>query len=183
MLYCIFMSIRSEFENFKEVLKPPLKPLLYGILLFQSGNILEAISDSTLQRNSFPEPFDIASHIGNFREAAMTTAGAYAMIGIVTLTAPLIDKSRELIRCKSKQTAIAAFAVSSAVQVLGEKFEITNSLYAPNTGDPLDAAYGIAWSAAIAVGAYKLLESTEQSYYDRNQEIVDSQSLNAEDTI
>jgi len=44
--------------------------------------------------------------------------------------------------------------VSTAVEIIGEKYGITNSIHAINTPDPLDAAYGVGWSAITAVAAY-----------------------------
>jgi len=164
------MSFRSELKASKEIFAPAFRPMMLGAILFQSGNILETISDISFKRGSFPEPFDFPSHIGNFREAAMGTVGAYAMVGIFTMFPALIDSSRELFKRRAKQTAVAAFAISSAIQVAGEKFELTNSVFTPNTGDVLDAAYGVGWSAVIAVGAYQLVTGTEQAHHDRMQE-------------
>ena len=146
----------------------PLKTILKASLCFQSGQILEAISDTTFERGKLPEPFDFPSHIGNTREAAMATVGAYARIVILTLTIPLVDRSRELFQRRAKSTALAAFAVSAAMQVAGEKYGLTNS-FISNTPDALDAAYGIGWSAVTALGVHHLVISTEQHHHELNQ--------------
>lgn len=160
------MSFRKEIQELKETgayLKPFMKPLVAASLIFHSGAILELISDQNFKRGVLPEPFDIPSHIGNTREAAMGTVAAYAMIGITTCLIPLFDKSRELFKRNVKRAAVGAFAVSSAIQVAGEKFQLTNDPFAHNTGDMLDAAYGIGWSGVVAVGAYMMIASIERN--------------------
>jgi hypothetical protein len=148
------MSFSGESKKFAQAVRKASAPLLTGVLLFNSGNILETISDTNFDRHIAPEPFDFPSHIGNFREASMATTGAYVMIGIFTLLRPLIEGPPEVLKRNAKVTAVAAFAVSTAVQVIGEKYGITNSIHAINTPDPLDAAYGVGWSAITAVAAY-----------------------------
>ena len=156
--YCVMvtlMSFKNECSAARDALRPATRPILGATALLFSGEILELISDSNLSRGTLQEPFDVASHIGNFREGAMFTAAAFAMIGIVRLTEPLADRARDVFRRRTKQVALGAFAVSSAIQVIGEKFALSNYA-APdvvNTSDPLDAAYGIVWSAETAYTA------------------------------
>ena len=160
------MSFRKEIEDLKETgayLKPFMNPLMAASLIFHSGAILELISDQNFKRGVLPEPFDFPSHIGNTREAAMGTVAAYAMIGITTCLVPLFDKSRELFKRNVKRAAVGAFAVSSAIQVAGEKLQLTNDPLAHNTGDMLDAAYGIGWSGVVAAGAYMMITSIERN--------------------
>jgi hypothetical protein len=162
------MSVKNELSELKRVLGPAMGPMIKGALLFQSGDILEVLSEIHLERGAFPEPFDVASHIGNSREGAMMTMAAYAGIGIFTLWQPmLIDRSPEVIKKRAKWAAVGAFAISTAVQLVAEKFGITNSLVEHNTADMLDAAYGIGWSAAVALGAHRLLINTEQAHHER----------------
>lgn len=183
LCYNIAMSVRESYREQKEFLKealgPYMAPMIKAAILFQSGNILEVLSESTLKRQSLPEPFDVAAHVGNFREGAMATVAAFGMIGI----AAFVEKPREVFKRNARRAAVAAFAVSSAVQVVGEKFELTNSALAPNTGDPLDAAYGIGWSAVVAVGAYKLMTQTEQAFHDRALAEADARAANEADYL
>lgn len=165
------MSFGKEVREAKHLLRPVIKPVLKVGLLFQSGAILEAISDTYFKRTILPEPFDFPSHIGNFREAAMATVAAYAMTGIVTLITPLIDKSHEIFRRNAQRAAVGAFAASSAIQVIGEKYNLTNGLV-HNTGDALDAAYGIGWSAVVALGAYHMINRLAESYLGGEQFVV-----------
>lgn len=166
------MSVKSEFRDFKEIMSPAIGPMLRVTGLFFSGEILETISESYFKRQQLPEPFDFPAHIGNFREAAIGTVFAFGVIGIKTLVQPLDMGARDLFRRNAQKTAVAAFALSSAVQVVGEKYELSN--YAVpgghNTGDPLDAAYGIGWSAVVAAGACKFVQGLEEDHIARTQE-------------
>lgn len=137
-----------------------------GVLLIKSGEILEAISDSNFERGTLPEPFDLPNHVGNFREASIATVFAYVMIGICACARPMLEGSREMFKRNARRAAVGAFAVSSAVQVLGEKFAFYNSLGGSNIGDPIDAAYGIAWSAVTAVAAHRMVTGLEQRSYE-----------------
>lgn len=56
---------------------------------------------------------------------------------------------------RARIAAVGAFVASSAVQVVGETFGLTNSLVEANTPDMLDAAYGVGWSAVVAAVAYR----------------------------
>jgi hypothetical protein len=168
------MSLSSEFEGLKQSVGPAMRPIVKGTLLFFSGDILETMSDIYFKRNVLPEPFDLPDHIGNFREASMGTVAACAMIGILTCAVPLIDRSRELFKRNAKRAAVGAFAVSSAVQVIGEEFAVTNSLSERNFGDPVDAAYGIAWSAVTAVAAYRMVTGLEQNHHEQKLQETDS---------
>jgi hypothetical protein len=173
------MSLSSEFKGLKRDVGPAMRPIIKGVLLFFSGDILETISDIYLKRDFLPEPFDLPDHIGNFREASMGTVAACAMIGILACAEPLIDRSREAFRRNARRAAVGAFAVSSAIQVMGEQFAITNSLTERNFGDPIDAAYGIGWSAITAVAAYRMVTGLEQTHHESLQEsdIADSEVI------
>lgn len=158
------MSFRSEWESFKEAAPFAYQKAIAKVsLLFFSGNLAELASDSYLRRNSLPEPFDIASHIGNTREAAMATVGAFAMIGICRL----VERPRDAVLKSAPCVALGSFAVSSAMQLAGEYFELTNQTVGQNTGDMIDAAYGIGWSGLVAIGSLNLFRSFEQMLHDR----------------
>ena len=77
--------------------------------LVQSGHILEFLSDSYLKRDSLPEPFDIADHIGNFKEASILTSAACAVIGMFACFNAEIDYSAEEFKKRAKLTAVGAF--------------------------------------------------------------------------
>lgn len=162
------MSLRSDWEDCKESFKEALpKPILKGIfkisLLVHSGGIAELASESWLKRQALPEPFDVAAHIGNAREAALVTMASILMLGAPAL----IEKPREIAMRNAKRVAMGSFAISSSVQVTAEHFGITNSLVEANTPDMLDAAYGVGWSGLVAVGSLRLFRSTEQALHDR----------------
>jgi hypothetical protein len=138
-------------------------------LLFNSGQILEYASERYLERKAFPEPFDVASHVGNFREGAMATVAAFGMIGLFTMLEPAIDNAREKFKRGAQKAAAGAFAVSSTIQIVGENFELTNAIVpgGHNTGDTLDAAYGIAWSAVTAYTGYRMVAKLEEQHHAR----------------
>lgn len=131
---------------------------LKGAALVFSGEILEVLSETHLERGAYPEPFDVASHIGNFREASIVTMAAGAVIATMTIPNEVVarNKSDKRIVKRARLAAIGAFVGSSAVQVVGEAFGLTNSVVEANTPDMLDAAYGIGWSAVIAAAAYRI---------------------------
>lgn len=166
------MSVKSEFRDFKEIMSPAIGPMLRVTGLFFSGEILETISESYFKRQQLPEPFDFPAHIGNFREAAIGTVAAFTVLGLKTMAEPVSIGARDIFRRNAKRTAVAAFALSSVVQVVGEKFELSTYVVpgAHNTGDPLDAAYGIGWSAVVAVGARKFIQGLEEDHIARTQE-------------
>ncbi len=158
------MSFRSGWESFTEAVPSAYQKAIVKVsMLFFSGDLAELASDSYLSRGSLPEPFDIAAHIGNTREAAMATVGAFAMIGVCRL----VERPREAVLKSARRVALGAFAVSSAVQLAGEHFELTNQAIGHNSGDVIDAAYGIGWSGLVAVGSLKLFRSVEQMLHDR----------------
>ena len=133
-----------------------------GSLLFHSGNFLEAISDTKFERGGYPEPFDFPNHIGNFREAAMVTTAAYAMIGLKSVLEASVEWTActiEDLKRSAKKIAVGAFVASSSVQIVGESTGISNGVFETNTPDALDAAYGIGWSGVVALTAYGLTVS------------------------
>ena len=79
----------------------------------------------------------------------------------------LIERPREIVHKSARRVAVGAFAVSSAIQLAGEHYELTNQLIGHNTGDMIDAAYGIGWSGLVALGSLKLFRSVEQTLHDR----------------
>lgn len=78
-------------------MKAPLGLGAKAIGLFTSGDVLELLSESYLERGAYPEPFDVAAHIGNFREAGIGTMVAGFMITMMTLPHEALahDKSDE----------------------------------------------------------------------------------------
>ncbi len=138
-------------------MKAPLGLGAKAIGLFASGDVLELLSESYLERGAYPEPFDVAAHIGNFREAGMGTMFAGFLIAMTTMPQEALahNKSDQKIVKRARIAAVGAFVASSAVQVVAEKFGITNSLVEANTPDMLDAAYGAGWSAVVAAVAYR----------------------------
>lgn len=127
--------------------------------LVQSGYILEFLSESCLKRDVLPEPFDIADHIGNFKEGSLLTSAACGLIGMFAcLNAGL---SAEQFKRRARLTAVGAFVASSVVQVVGEKYGLNNVIGGHNTPDMIDAAYGAAWSGVTAVAAYKYATSVD----------------------
>jgi hypothetical protein len=123
--------------------------------LVQSGYILESLSESYLKRDSLPEPFDVADHIGNFKEASLITLAACGLIGIFACLNARLDGSAEQFKKRARLAAVGAFVASSVVQVVGEKYGLNNVIGGHNTSDMIDAAYGIAWSGVTAGTAYK----------------------------
>ncbi|RTK93769.1 hypothetical protein EKI60_05495 [Candidatus Saccharibacteria bacterium] len=168
------MSIRadisSEFRFFRDHISPMMQPVYKAAALFFSGDLMELISDIHLERDVLPEPIDIPDHIGNTREAAMATVACAAMVIIPRMFQYAVPGLSEKFRKSSSRAAAGAFAVSSLIQVVGEKFEISNSPTEPNVGDALDAAYGIGWSAVVAVGAYKVAVDQERQHVALSQE-------------
>jgi hypothetical protein len=166
------MSVKSEFKDFKDIMSPVIGPILRGTAWLFSGEVLETVSEIYCKRQQLPEPFDYPAHIGNFREAAMGTVVAFGILGLKTMVEPLSIGARDIFRRNAQRTAVAAFALSSIVQVVGEKYELSNYAVpgAHNTGDPLDAAYGIGWSAVVAVGACKFIQGLEEDHIAKSQE-------------
>lgn len=157
----------SFYDGYRELAESEVFPWVKRIpavtgLVF-SGEFLELISDTRFDREILPEPFDFPSHVGNFREAAIATVGAFALFGM----RKLVDKPREVFMRNARRVAVSAFLASSAIQVTGEQMGLTNDPLYHNTGDPLDAAYGVAWSAVVAVGMYKTTRGLEQEMHDR----------------
>lgn len=163
-------ELKSEARFFRKHIAPMMQPVYKAAALFFSGDILELLSDVHLKRNVLREPFDIPDHVGNFREAAMATV-AFSAMGIVPrmFQYAMIGES-EKFRNSTKHAAIGAFVASSLVQVVGEKFSISNSLVEPNVGDVIDAGYGIGWSAIIAAGVYKVAVDQERQHVELSQE-------------
>ncbi len=159
MVYLKNMSVASEQlqESEWQQIKPSIILAAKGTALVFCGDVLELLSEANLQRGTYPEPFDIASHIGNFREASMGTMAAGAMIGMTLIPNAVMssNKSEEQIVKRARLTAIGAFLASSVVQLTGEAFGLTNNILQANTPDMLDAAYGVGWSAVIAGVGYR----------------------------
>jgi len=130
--------------------------------LVQSGYILEFLSDSYLKRDSLPEPFDVADHIGNFKEGSLFTSAACGLIGMFVCLNARLEGSAEEFKKKAKITAVGAFLASSVIQVVGEKYGLNNVIGGHNTPDMIDAAYGIVWSGVTAGVAYKYATSVDE---------------------
>lgn len=130
--------------------------------LVQSGYILEFLSESYLKRDSLPEPFDAADHIGNFKEASLVTSAACGLMGMIACLNARLDGSAEQFKKRARLTAVGAFIASSVVQVVGEKYGLNNVIDGHNTPDMIDAAYGVAWSGVTAGAAYKYATSVDK---------------------
>lgn len=126
-----------------------------------SGMILETLSDSYLKRDKLPEPFDLPDHIGNFREGSIVTAAACGIIGIFTCLNSRLEGTAEQFKKRARLTAAAAFVTSAVVQVVGEKYGLSNVVGGGNAPDMLDAAYGTAWSGVTAGVAYRYAVKTD----------------------
>jgi len=115
-----------------------------------------------IERNVLPEPWDIPDHIGNFNEGGLYTVGAFSLF------ANLIARrsTGENYPSKMRQAAVGAFAVSSAIQILGEKYGEKLGL---NHGDMIDSAYGIVFSAlAVVVCNYGYQKAYKDDVNRRN---------------
>lgn len=130
--------------------------------LVKSGYILEFLSDSYLKRDSLPEPFDIADHIGNFKEASLVTSAACGLIGMFACLNARLDGSAEQFKKRARLTAVGALVASTVVQVVGEKYGLSNVIGGHNTPDMIDAAYGVVWSGVTAGAAYKYATTVDE---------------------
>ncbi len=168
------MSIRSavasEIQDFRDNVAPMMHPAYKAAALFFSGDVLELLSDIHLKRDVLPEPFDLPDHIGNMREAAMATVAVGTMVIVPRMFQYAMSGMSEKFRKSTARAAAGAFAVSSLMQVIGEKFEISNSLTERNFGDMVDAGYGIGWSAVVAAGVYKVAVDQERQHVALSQE-------------
>jgi hypothetical protein len=147
----------TQASIWQEIKHPMILACKASILLY-SGAEAEVLSESFLTRGAYPEPFDIAAHIGNFREGGFATMVAGGIIGLYTLPQEVTNRPRspEKIVKRARFAAIGGFLASSAVQLVGEGYGLSNNLLASNTPDMLDAAYGIGWSAVVAGLAYRM---------------------------
>lgn len=150
--------VESEVKVFGRILGTSAKVAA----LVQSGHILEFLSDNYLKRDMLPEPFDVADHIGNFREGSLVTSAACALIGMFTCLNARLDGSAEEFKKRARWTAAGAFVASSVVQVVGEKYGLNNVIGGHNMPDMIDAAYGAAWSGVTAVAAYNYATSVDE---------------------
>lgn len=141
--------------------------------LVQSGYILEFLSDSYLERDMLPEPFDVADHIGNFKEGSVLTSAACGLIGMFVCLNARLDGSAEQFKKRAKVTAVGAFVASSLVQVIGEKYGLNNVIGGHNTPDMIDAAYGAVWSGATAAMAYKYATNVDEELRVARDERID----------
>lgn len=99
-------------------------------------------------RNILPEPFDAPSHIGNF-------AGSYT-VGYITgiVVGHEYKGAHETPGRARRMTAVAGACAGLLMNTLFETklgVSITQGIFAPNTPDMIDLAYGI---AGAAVGGY-----------------------------
>ena len=130
----------------------------------------EPVFRNTIARNVLPEPFDFPSHIGNVAEGSFLTMGAF----IVAAPFALMNDRRETFKRNAKAVAMGAFALSTLVQVVGEKYGLhLPSATNTNVTDWLDAAYGTAFSAMTAMGAYSTVQSLEESLHTFAVEVND----------
>ena len=163
-------ELKSEARFFRNHIAPMMRPVYKAAALFFSGDYLELLSDTYFKRNVLPEPFDIPDHIGNFREAAMATVAFSAMAIVPRMFQYAMIGESEKFRSTTKHAVIGAFTASSLVQIVGEKFSISNSLVESNVGDMVDAGYGIGWSAIVAAGVYKVAIDQERQHVELSQE-------------
>lgn len=152
-----------------------IKPLARGLscalnvsLLAKSGAIIEQITDEHLPRDVLPGPIDLASHIGNFNEGSAVTVMAGILIGGLTCLDRSQGSTSETFKKKAKFAAATAFLFSTAVQIVGERYHLSNIIATTeatdttNVGDMIDAAYGIFWSGVTAGVGYKYATRTEK---------------------
>ncbi len=134
-----------------------------GVLLFASGDILEKTSEMMLTRDVVAEPFDVADHIGNTKEAAMVTVASFLMMSWWPLSEYNYTTPVESIQKAIAKSALGALAVSSTIQAIGEKFELSPG-FGGNSGDVLDALYGIGYSGIVALAAYGIVMKLAKKY-------------------
>lgn len=106
-----------------------------------------------IKRDALPEPWDLPDHVGNFFEAGIYTAGAHSILNIV-----FAKRAGEATQQTAKKAAFGAFAISSAIQIIGEKYVRMGY----NTGDMIDAAYGVIYSAGAAAIGFLGITRTEK---------------------
>lgn len=126
--------------------------VLAGVMI--AGMAPELISKvgeraGVIERDILPEPWDIPDHIGNANEAGLYTVFAFSVLNAISTR----RKGEEYGPQDIQRTAIGAFVVSSAIQILGEKYG--QGIGLPNQGDMIDAAYGVVFSAFAALACSK----------------------------
>jgi hypothetical protein len=135
--------------------------------VFIASQLPEVVSKTAemadvVHRNVLPEPWDLPDHVGNFNEGGLYTAAVFSLINVVSSR-----RNGETTEASIRHAAVGAFAVSCAIQILGEKYGASVGL--PNTGDMLDSAYGVFWSglAAVALNAgYQKARKADGKYID-----------------
>lgn len=121
-----------------------------------------AEADGLIYRNVWPEPWDVPDHVGNIFEGGLYTAGAFTAIALARelLVGQETNKTRRI-------AAGGALAVSSVVQIVGEKIS------AHNTPDTIDSVYGIGYSlfaVSVLMSIYKKADSIDRE----NKELLDN---------
>lgn len=133
--------------------------------VFVASQLPEIISKSAelgglIHRNVLPEPWDLPDHVGNFSEAGMYTAATVSLLSLL-----MYKRAGDTTLKNINRATVGAFAVSCAIQVLGEKYG--SIIGYPNNGDMLDSAYGIVWSAGAAVACnygYRRAQKADKKY-------------------
>lgn len=146
-----------------------------GLLLTTSGHLLEQGSEAFLSRDVIAEPFDVADHIGNTREAAMITVASFIMLAMKSIADYDYMTVAEDFKLSVTKAALGAFAISSAIQAIGEKFELSPG-FGGNSGDMLDALYGIGYSGIVALASYGLVMKLAKRYRPQPPEYLSRQN-------
>lgn len=141
---------------------------------FASGMLFEIASKGgelagVVERDQLAEPWDFPDHVGNFTEAGMYTTAAFVMLSLVSKR-----RNGELTARGATISAAGAVAVSSAIQILGEKYGIG---IGSNSGDMTDAAYGVAFSflvAGLCATGFRKAEKMSTSRAPRSERARDS---------
>jgi len=146
-----------------------------GLLLTTSGHLLEQGSEAFLSRDVIAEPFDVADHIGNTREAAMITVASFIMLAMKSIADYDYMTVAEDFKLSVTKAALGAFAISSAIQAIGEKFDLSPG-FGGNSGDMLDALYGIGHSGIVALASYGLVMKLAKRYRPQPPEYLSRQN-------
>lgn len=138
---------------------------LPGMLVEASSKIAEM--GGVISRDQLPEPWDFPDHVGNFFEGGLYTGFSFTVLYTI-----LSRRNRETIDNTDavRKAAVGAFVFSTLVQIVGEKYVRMGY----NTGDMIDAAYGVAYSAgASAIGyiGYNRTNRKQQKYVEQAREI------------
>lgn len=142
-----FTQAKADIERAANEARYSRIGVLGGVMI--AGMAPEIISKTgeklgVVQRNVLPEPWDLPDHVGNGNEAALITTFVFSLVNNIQSRRGGAEHGPEDIR----RAAMGAFVVSSLVQIVGEKYGQRVGI--PNSGDMIDATYGIILSAFFA---------------------------------